>query len=272
MACRLLLPAFVTILIIVGASTPTWAADLGIQVNPDRESSRFYVTYQKTVLIEYPEGGLIRDQLNGLDWQVAGSADSSNPGVQDLTDQMNRNILDSGSRASISDLDVSYDIHLRPFDGHTSIDYYVLLKGHISDYIIMKDSQRALIDIGWRGLGAHDDVVIDGVDVNRPIGILESRLPETYELLAGTAADKVLLQPVIHVGYVREQSMADWHFHREKIVPQPDPKPYLEYIPIWFDYYWTLGELKSGNGEFKVNHYSEYVPLDRLYFLHGIQP
>ena len=83
MACRLLLPAFVTILIIVGASTPTWAADLGIQVNPDRESSRFYVTYQKTVLIEYPEGGLIRDQLNGLDWQVAGSADSSNPGVQE---------------------------------------------------------------------------------------------------------------------------------------------------------------------------------------------
>ena len=113
---------------------------------------------------------------------------------------------------------------------------------------------------------------IDGVDVNRPIGILESRLPETYELLAGTKADNVLLQPIIDVGYVREQSMADWHFHLERIVPQPDPKPDLGYLPVWFDYYWTLEELKSGNGEFKVNHYSEYVPLDRLYFLHGIQP
>ena len=202
----------------ISASTPAWAAQLSAHIYPEDESLSFKINCQKTVLIEYPEGGLIRDQLNGQDWQVAGSADSSNPGVQDLMDQMNRNILASGSRASISDLNVSYDIHLKSLDGHTSIEYDVILRGHISDYIIMKDSQRALIDIGWRGLGAHDDVVIDGVEINLPISILKSHLPETYELLAGTEADEILLQPIINTDYILEQPMANWDFRIDRPV------------------------------------------------------
>ena len=133
------------------------------------------------------------------------------------------------------------------------------------------DSQTELLERGWGLFIIPDEVVIDGVDVNRPIGILESRLPETYELLAGTAADKVLLQPIIDVGYVREQSMADWHFHLELVVPQPDRLPDPEYVPLLFDNYWTLGELKSGNGEFKMKRYNERVPLDRPYFIHDTQ-
>ena len=212
MECRFLMPVFVAVLIVVGASTPAWAAQLYVSIDPDDESSPFNVRYQKTVFIEYPKDGLIRDQLGGRDWQVAGSADSSNPGVQDLMDQMNRNIHDSGSQASVSDLDVSYDIHLKPFDGHTSIDYNVILNGDISNYIITKDFRRALIDLGWRGLGAHDDVVIDGVEINMPISMLASHSPGTYELLAGTAAGDVLLQPIINADFILKLPMTDWHF------------------------------------------------------------
>ena len=172
MTRRFLLLAFVAILIIVGASTPVWAAQLEVKINSDAKSLPFYIRYQKTIFIEYPEDGLIHDQLSGRDWHVTGSADSSNPGVQDLMDQMNRNILDSGSQASISDLDVSYDIHLRPFGDHTSIDYAVDLGGEISNYIIGGDFQITLIDLGWRGLSAYDEVVIDGVEINTPISIL----------------------------------------------------------------------------------------------------
>ena len=245
MACRLFLPVFVAVLVVVGASIPAWAAHLSVSFHPDNESSRFYVTYQKTVLIEYPEGGLIRDQLHGQNWQVAGSADSSNPGVQDLTDQMNRGILDSGSRASISDLDVSYDIHLRPFDSHTSIDYYVILRGVISDYIIAKDSQRTLIDVGWRGLGAHEDVVIDGAEINMPISILESHSPETYELLAGTAADDILLQPIINADFILEQPLTGWHFAVGQVIADqgPDGSRISEFVYSE----WVLGE-ERGSG------------------------
>ena len=212
MISRLFLPIFVAILIMVGATTPAWAAQMEVRINPDAESSPFYIRYQKTVFIEYPEDGLIHDQLNGQDWHVTGSADSSNPGVQDLMGQLNQKILDSKSQASISDLNVSYDVHLRPFGGHTSVDYNVALSGDISNYFITRDSQRALIDLGWRGLSAYDDVVIDGVEINTPISILESHSPETYELLAGTAADDVLLQQIINADFILEQSMTKWQF------------------------------------------------------------
>ena len=212
MISRPFLPIFVAILIMVGATTPAWAAQMEVRINPDAESSPFYIRYQKTVFIEYPEDGLIHDQLNGQDWHVTGSADSSNPGVQDLMGQLNQKILDSKSQASISDLNVSYDVHLRPFGGHTSVDYNVALSGDISNYFITRDSQRALIDLGWRGLSAYDDVVIDGVEINTPISILESHSPETYELLAGTAADDVLLQQIINADFILEQSMTKWQF------------------------------------------------------------
>ena len=271
-----------------------WMNRPGVLIDAGDESAPFYAKYGKTFYMTYIKGGLLRDQLNGQELQVAGSADSSNPDVQGLMDHVNRDLLDSGSQSLVSDLEVSYAVHLKSFEDHmaddwevkqlcaiwatqtegscdyTSINYTVILKGNISNLATI-DSQTELLERGWGLFIIPDEVVIDGVDVNRPIGILESRLPETYELLAGTAADKVLLQPVIHVGYVREQSMADWHFHREKIVPQPDRLPDLEYIPIWFDYYWTLGELKSGNGGFTIKYYNANVPLDRPYFLHDIQ-
>ena len=271
-----------------------WMNRPGVLIDAGDESAPFYAEYGKTVYMTYLQGGLLRDQLNGQELQVAGSADPSNPDVQGLMDHVNLDLLYSGSQSLVSDLEVSYAVHLKSFEDHmeddvyvkrlcaaldtqtegscdySTIDYTVILKGNISNLATI-DSQTELLERGWGLFIIPDEVVIDGVDVNRPIGILESRLPETYELLAGTAADKVLLQPIINVGYVREQSMADWHFHREKIVPQPDRLPYLEYIPIRFDYYWTLGELKSGNGWFTMKHYNEHVPLDRPYFLHDIQ-
>ena len=47
------------------------------------------MNYQKTVFIEYPNGGQLFDDLKGKEWTVAGSADSSNPGVQDLMNRLN---------------------------------------------------------------------------------------------------------------------------------------------------------------------------------------
>ena len=271
-----------------------WMNRPGVLIDAGDESAPFYAEYGKTVYMTYIKGGLLRDQLNGQELQAAGSADPSNPDVQGLMDHMNLDLLYSGSQSLVSDLEVSYAVHLKSFEDHmadntgvkqlcaaldsqtegscdySSIDYTVILEGSISN-LATTDSQTELLERGWGLFIIPDEVVIDGVDVNRPIGILESRLPETHELLAGTAADKVLLQPIINVGYVREQSMADWHFHQERSVPGPDPRPNLGYLPFWFDYYWTLGELKSENGGFTMKRYQAYVQLDRPYFLYDIQ-
>ena len=276
-----------------------WMNRPGGSIDAGGESAPFYAEYGKTVYMTYLQGGLLRDQLNGQEWQVKGSADSSNPDVQGLMDHVNLDLLYSGSQSLVSDLEVSYAVHLKSFEDHmaddfhvnrlcaaldtqtdgscdyVSIDYTVILEGDISN-LATTDSQTELLERGWGLFIIHDEVVIDGVDVNRPIGILEFRLPDTYELLAGTNADDVLLQPIIDVGYIRGQSMADWHFHRERVVPQPDPKPDLGYLPVYFDHYWTLGELKSGNGWIEMHRYNErvpleYGPLDRSYFIHDTQ-
>ena len=271
-----------------------WMNRPGVLIDAGDESAPFYAEYSKTVYMMYLQGGLLRDQLNGQELQVAGSADPSNPDVQGLMDHMNLDLLYSGSQSLVSDLEVSYAVHLKSFEDnmaddvhvkrlcaaldtqtegscdYSTIDYTVILEGSISN-LATTDSQTELLERGWGLFIIPDEVVIDGVDVNRPIGILESRLPETHELLAGTAANNVLLQPIIDVGYVREQSMADWHFHLERIVPQPDPQPDLGYFPVVFDHYWTPGELKSENGWLEMRRYYERVPLDRPYVIRDAQ-
>ena len=277
MTSRLLLPVFVVILLMIAMSTPTWAAQLYVSIDPDDESSPFNARYQKTVFIEYPEDGLIRDQISGRDWQVTGSADSSNPGVQNLMDQMNRNIHDSGSQAVVSDLDVSYDTRLRSFADHASIDHYVLLRANVSNHVIMNDPQRALFDLGWRGLGAQDGVVIDGVEINTPISILESRLPDTYGLLAGTAADEILLQRIINADSILERPMTDWYFQIDRLSAAggsihpyyyPSVRPDIIIISDW-----TLGEYLHGvrwlSGVENENQVT--VMLDREYTIKSNQ-
>ncbi len=271
MTRRFLLSAFIAVLIIVGTSILAWTTHMGVSIDTDDGSSPFYAKYKKTVFIGYPEDGQIHDQLSGQNLQVTGSADSSNSGVQGMIEQMNRSLLDSESRVSISDLEVSYNIHLKPFIYNTAIDYTVVLKGSISDLDEI-DSQRKLIDRGWRGFNVHDKVVIDGVEINMPIGMLESYLPETYELLAGTEADRVLLQPTINADFILEQSIADWHFHREIKRPQPDPLPGLGYIPTAFNHYWTLGELEPVRGYSNMKTYTVLVMLDRKYTIESTQP
>ncbi len=270
---RLLLPAFVAILIAVGAATPVWAAQLEVLINPDAESSPFHIRYQKTVFVEYPEDGQIHDQLAGQEWVVAGIVDSSNPDVQNLMGHLNQNIFDAGSQASISYLEVSYNIHLQPFGDHTSIDYTVILEGTMSNYLITQDSQRSLIDMGWRGLSAYDPVVIDGVEINLPISILESHSPETYGLLAGTAADDVLTIPLINADFILEQPLTNWHFLFDPTGINVDAGTFglSDEIAGHVVSAWTMGESSIREGIQTEREFEATITLDREYTIRSLQ-
>ncbi len=50
-------------LIILSTSTPAWAAQLEARINPDSITSDFVMIYQRTIFIEYDEGGQIADLL-----------------------------------------------------------------------------------------------------------------------------------------------------------------------------------------------------------------
>ena len=64
-------------LIVIGTSSSAYAAQLDATINPQGDQSPFQMKYQKTVFIEYPQGGQLFDLLQGEEWRLSGSADSS---------------------------------------------------------------------------------------------------------------------------------------------------------------------------------------------------
>ena len=200
-------------LVVVGTSGSTaWAAQLDARINPNNESSPFKMNYQKTVFIEYPNGGNLFDILQGKEWTISGTADSSNPRVQQLMAELNQGIAQDGSVATISDLNVAYDFHLKARNINTSVDYRVILEGTLTDYVITDDGQRTLVDLGWRGLSTDKPITIDGVEINIPINILRDQEPEAYAILAGTEAENVLNRHLLNADFILEQPLTNWHF------------------------------------------------------------
>ena len=231
-------------LIIVGSTGSVFGAQMDARINPNTETSPFKMNYQKTVFIEYPNGGQLFDALRGQEWSIIGSADSSDPGVQKLMDELNQKIRSDGSQAQISDLNVSYDIHLKARNINTSVDYRVILEGELSNYVITSDSQKTLIDLGWRGLTATDEVVIDGYELNYPISILLSEEPEAAAFFVGTEVEEVLGRNLIDANFILEQPLTNWHFLFDPTGINVDAGTFglSEEIAGYVVSSWTMGE------------------------------
>jgi hypothetical protein len=243
------------------------------RINPNNESSPFKMNYQKTVFIEYPNGGQLFDTLQGKEWSVIGSADSSNPGVQDLMDQLNKKIKSDGSQAQITDLNVSYDIHLKARTINTSVDYRVIIEGELSNYVITSDSQKTLVDLGWRGLSTTGDVVIDGYELNYPINILLSEEPEAAAFFVGTEAETVLERNLIDANFILEQPLTNWHFLFDPTGINVDAGTFglSDEIAGYVVSSWTMGESSIREGRQVERIFEAEVMADQLYIVRSVQ-
>lgn len=261
------------ILIVIGTSTPVWAAQIDARINPNAETSPFKITYLKTVFIEYPNGGNLYDELQGKEWTVSGIADSSNPGVQELIHELNRGIANAGSQVQITDLNVDYNFHLKARDVSTSIDYRVLLEGTLSDYVITKDSQRTLVDMGWRGLSTDKEIDIDGVEINIPINILRDQEPEVYAYFAGTEAEDVLGRNLIDADFILEQPLTNWHFLFDPTGINVDSATFGldDAISGFVVSSWTMGESSIREGRQVEKVFSAEIMADQKYVVRSVQ-
>ncbi len=260
-------------LIVVGSSGSVFAAQMDARVNPNNESSPFKMNYQKTVFIEYPNGGQLFDVLQGKEWTVAGTADSSDPGVQDLMKQLNQKIRSDGSQAQVTDLNVSYDIHLKARNINTSVDYRVILEGTLSNYVITKDSQKTLIDLGWRGLTANGDVTIDGHEINYPINILLEIEPEAAQYFVGTEAEDVLSRNLINANFILEQPLTNWHFLFDPTGINVDAGTFglSDEISGYVVSSWTMGESSIREGRQVERVFEAEVMADQRYVVRSVQ-
>ena len=260
-------------LIVVGTSTPAWAAQLDARINPNAETSPFSMHYLRTVFIEYQDGGDLFDELRGHEWTVSGTADSSNPGVQKLMDKLNKKISSEAIKAKITDLNVNYEFYLKARNINTSIDYKVTLEGTLSDYVITKDAQRTLVDLGWRGMSTADEIVIDGVEINIPINILRDQEPEAYTFFAGTAAEDVLNRPLINADFILEQPLTNWHFLFDPTGINADASTFGldESISGFVVSSWTMGESSIREGRQVERVFEAEVVADKTYVVRSVQ-
>ena len=260
-------------LIVVGSTGSVFGAQMDARINPNNESSPFKMNYQKTVFIEYPNGGDLFDVLQGHEWSVIGTADASDPGVKNLMKQLNDKIKADGSQAHISDLNVSYDIHLKARNINTSIDYRVIIEGTLTNYVITKDSQKTLIDLGWRGLTANNDVVIDGHELNFPINILLEKEPEAAAFFVGTEAEDVLHRNIINANFILEQPLTNWHFLFDPTGINVDAGTFglSEEISGFVVSSWTMGESSLREGRQVERVFEAEVMADQLYVVRSVQ-
>ncbi len=49
---------------VIGSSSYVWAAQVDARINPNSDTSPFSYHYQKTIFIEYPNGGKLFDELH----------------------------------------------------------------------------------------------------------------------------------------------------------------------------------------------------------------
>ena len=268
-----ILTVLLATLIVISTSTPVWAAQLDARINPNNESSPFSVNYLRTVFIEYPNGGNLFDELRGKEWTVSGTAGISNPGVQELMDKLNRGIADDGSQAKITDLNVTYNFHLKARNISTSVDYKVLLEGTISQYIITQDSQRTLVDLGWRALSTTDEINIDGVEINIPINILRDQEPEVYTYFVNTEAEDVLKRNLINADFILEQPLTNWHFLFDPTGINVDAGTFGldESITGFVVSSWTMGESSIREGRQVEKVYEAEIMSDQKYIVRSVQ-
>jgi len=260
-------------LIILSTSTPAWAAQLSARINPDSITSNFEMKYQRTIFIEYDEGGQIADLLRQQSWTNSITADSSDPGVADLVTKLNQKFLNDRSGAKISDLSIDYSVTLTGRGLNTAIDYKLVLDGTLSGYIIQKDRIRTLVDMGWRGMSVEGPILVKGVEINLPSSAIKENEGTVYSYLAGTEADSILDAPLINADGIKNQPLTNWHFLFDPTGINVDASTFglAEEISGFVVSGYTMGESSLREGR-QVEQVKEATfTVDRNYIIRSVQ-
>ena len=261
-------------LAVIGASTDSWAAQLDATITPQAESSPFKMSYLKTIHVWYQEGGVVAEELRGVDHVITGSADSSSStDVQNLIDRLNARILESGSLAEISDLNVEYSFILSGGDDRASIDYKIIFEGSLTNYVITADSLKSLVDLGWRGMSVDGSVVIDGQEINDPFVFVDDSFPVTSDMITSTSADRVFDDYLINADFILEQPLTNWHFLFDPTGINVDASTFGldDEISGFIKSSWTMGESNLQQGRQVEKIVEEIVTTDKTYIVKSVQ-
>ena len=216
----LIIALFIGAVIALGSIAPTFgSAQLETTLEDATENALTKMTYQRTIWLDYSDGGSLADILAGKNVTVVFSVDSSAMGMQDLINKLNASIASNNSIARITDLSLDYVAVMTGRDNKMSIDYKIVLHPEVKNFVMREytGTNSALLDIGWRGFGASGAVEIYTkeyglTEINLPVSLFDKYTPEIAMQLKSSDASEILTKSIMNADGIRDQPIGNWHF------------------------------------------------------------
>jgi len=217
---RLSIMLFLTAIVAISGLAPALASSqLEVTIDPNSDTAVAKMTYQRSITMDYSQGGKLADVLAGKSDKIEFTASSSTTGMNSLIGNLNSYIASKGSQAQITDLDLEYLVILTGRSDTASIDYKIVLKPTIKGFVIKEGGGNAptLIDVDWRGFGALGPVVITtpmygDVEINLPISAIETFIPSMGLAMKAGDAGELLTTRLMDGDGIKEQPIGNWHF------------------------------------------------------------
>ena len=212
--------AFLSFFIAVGGISPVFASSqLEVTIDPNSDTAYAKMVYQRSINIDYSDGGKLAETMNGKSEKISFTAIASNPGIESLIANLNSYFASQGSQANISDLSLEYKSVLTGRSTSMSVDYTIILRPTIENIVIKHGSGNdpTLLDADWRGFGALGPVVINtptygDVEINLPISSFEKFTPSLALSLKASDAAELLYTRLMDGDEIKAQPIGNWHF------------------------------------------------------------
>ena len=212
--------AFLSFFIVISGLSPVFASSqLEVTIDPNSDTAYAKMVYQRSINIDYSDGGNLAETMNGKIEKISFTAISSNPSVQSLIANLNSYFVSQGSQANVSDLSLEYKSTLTGRSTSMSVDYTIVLRPTIENIVIKHGSGNdpTLLDADWRGFGALGPVVINtptygDVEINLPISSFEKFTPSLALSLKASDAAELLYTRLMDGDEIKAQPIGNWHF------------------------------------------------------------
>jgi hypothetical protein len=259
---------------------PAFAAQMEFRtwVQPGA-SDEVEIKFQRTVIINYDEGGILADELRGQKFAKTFTLTSTDPGVNELRDRINYQFSQAGSSAAVTDVQVYYDTKLTGRGLNTSIDYKIILTMTITNHVLRESSggNSGLVDMNWRGVIVPGEVTLNakGIDheINLPISFIADVAPGLYNAIRSSEAETLLNNPIIDASGIKNQPLGNWHFLFDPTGINVDAAQFglSEELAgtVWSSF--TMGESSFREGIQTEKEYAATFTTDKTYDLRTIE-
>ena len=214
-----ILIASLTVIMIASTVAPAFAAQMEFRTWVEPNSvDEVEIKFQRTIIINYDEGGMLADELRGQKVAKTFSLTSDDPGVIELRDRINYQLSQLDSSATITDVQIDYDTKLTGRGLNTSVDYKIILTMQITNHVLRESSSGSsgIVDMSWRGLMVPGEVTVNakGIphEINLPISFISDVAPGLYNAIQGSDAETLLNNPIMDASGIKNQPLGNWHF------------------------------------------------------------